>query len=327
MAVQGFTGTIVCPPPAPLLDELDPFSEKFSFSEVKAEAHRRTKEGLKLIEQAGGDIVVFPEDISGLRPLWRSLDNPDYFMRLAEYVPGPTTKAACRIARKSKSYIVLSLYEKDGYRIYNTTVLISPKGKIKIRYRKIHPAPGEDWIVWPGGSFAVYHSEIGAIGIACGEDYLVPETACTLARMGADIIIVPSKYPLSELVLTCRSYELGVITIMAQADDSFLIDQAGRILAQSGGRRNYFLSTDFESGAEMEEERDILDELLTGEQVKRKRNSAMRKPKAYKLLSKKSWPEADPKNPFTKSSRRTEAFKTLSAEWEEGSHQLPDWER
>jgi len=59
----------------------------------------------------------------------------------AEAIPGPSTKPFLELAKEKKVFILLgSLYEKKkGERKpYNTSVFITPQGKIQARYRKIH---------------------------------------------------------------------------------------------------------------------------------------------------------------------------------------------
>ena len=61
---------------------------------------------------------------------------------VAEPIPGPSTAALGEAARRGHLWIVASLYEREGKRVYNTAVLIDRQGKLVGRYRnKPVPAP------------------------------------------------------------------------------------------------------------------------------------------------------------------------------------------
>jgi len=72
------------------------------------------------------DIIFFSElCISGLD------------MNQAMPIPNPTLGQIIDRARKNKKWIIPgSVYEKEKYKIYNTSLVISPKGKIVAKYRK-----------------------------------------------------------------------------------------------------------------------------------------------------------------------------------------------
>src|SRR5690242_7185165 len=61
------------------------------------------------------------------------------FFKLAETIPGPSTDAFAKIARKYKAVIIASLFEKRASGLYhNTAVVIDADGSIKGIYRKMH---------------------------------------------------------------------------------------------------------------------------------------------------------------------------------------------
>jgi N-carbamoylputrescine amidase len=59
--------------------------------------------------------------------------------RLAEKIPGKTTKIFCDLAKELKIVLIISLFEKKTHGFYhNTSVVINDIGKILSKYRKMH---------------------------------------------------------------------------------------------------------------------------------------------------------------------------------------------
>lgn len=85
--------------------------------------------------------------------------------------------------------------------VFNTTLLISPEGRVLSRYRKVNP-----WIPWevhasphdlPGydeDPFPVVDTEIGKLGVATCYDWLFPEVTRELALAGCEVMIRISAY-------------------------------------------------------------------------------------------------------------------------------------
>lgn len=327
---KSFECAVICPPERASPGATHPFSEQFSLDEVPRLIKAHTDKVFALVEKAAGmgrvKLVVLPEDLHNIRGFWMALDNPNLFRKFAEPIPGAATARACKIARKSKTNLVMTLYERTRHHLFNTTVFINRKGRITAKYRKIHLAPGEDWQVSPGSDFSVFKTDLGCMGIACGEDYLFPETACVLARLGAEIVVVPSRYPIPEFVLSCRSYELGYVTVMANPSESCLIDQAGRVLTHNAGRTDYILTAEFLGDVTSTDERDALDDILMRNDDRRTRQSSRRMPKAYKILTAKRWPESPAYTERERARYKDEIFRSLCDLNDADELPLPEWD-
>src|ERR1700749_4926321 len=92
------------------------------------------------------------------------------FFKLAETIPGPSTDALGKIARKYKAVIIASLFEKRAAGLYhNTAAIIETDGSIKGIYRKMHipddPLFYEKFYFTPGDlgfkAFATTQSSVG----------------------------------------------------------------------------------------------------------------------------------------------------------------------
>jgi predicted amidohydrolase len=141
-----------------------------------------------LIERAAelkADLVVLGETLTyvamGKDPL-----------EVSEPVPGPTTLYFGELARKHGMYIVATLYERAGHLVYNTAVLLSPKGEIAGKYRKVTLPDGEvERGVAPGRDYPVFSTSFGKVGMMICYDGFFPEVARELTRRGAEVIAWP----------------------------------------------------------------------------------------------------------------------------------------
>lgn len=146
----------------------------------------------KVIQQLSGveaDLVVLPELFStGYQFVSRqeALD-------LAEEIPGgKTSRALIELAREKKFHIVAGMAERAGDKAYNSAIFAGPKGYIGT-YRKTHLFDKEKLWFDPGDTgFRVYDIGIARVGLMICFDWYFPESARTLALMGADIIAHPS---------------------------------------------------------------------------------------------------------------------------------------
>jgi predicted amidohydrolase len=113
---------------------------------------------------------------------------------MAEPMPGPTEERFCEAARRHGLWVIPgSMLEAENGRIYNTTPVIDPDGKIVARYRKMYPwLPYEDSVT-PGDRFEVFDVPgVARFGISICYDMWFPETIRAMACMGAEVILHPS---------------------------------------------------------------------------------------------------------------------------------------
>jgi formamidase len=145
--------------------------------------------------------------------------DPTIVRQVAETIPGKSTDRLCSAAAKYRMWICSgSMAERRGDRFYNTSLLISPSGKIEMKYEKTHPwcAPcGSENMITPGSEFPVCEVPgIGKVGIMICYDGFFPEVARSLAFNGADLIIWPTMlfHPLldgTRVIAQARAIENG----------------------------------------------------------------------------------------------------------------------
>ncbi|MEM0357574.1 MAG: carbon-nitrogen hydrolase family protein [Candidatus Bathyarchaeia archaeon] len=145
--------------------------------------------------QQNADLVIFPE-LSLTGYVVR-----DELYELAEPVPGPSTAAIEKIAKQHGVYIVFGmpeLSEKAQATLYNTAVLVGPKGFVG-KYRKMHlPTHSvfeEKRYFRPGYQTGVFDTELGKIGLIICYDIFFPEVSRLTRLKGAQLIVCISASP------------------------------------------------------------------------------------------------------------------------------------
>ena len=118
--------------------------------------------------------------------------------KLAETIPGPTTDALGRLAKKRTVVVIGSVFEQRSAGIYhNTAVVIGPDGSILGKYRKMHipddPCFYEKFYFTPGDlGFLTFDTAVAKIGVLICWDQWFPEAARLTALSGAEILFYPT---------------------------------------------------------------------------------------------------------------------------------------
>ena len=184
------------------------------FSPQFGKVNANIDKALAMLEKADAELIVLPE-LFNTGYLFVSRDEA---LAMAEEIPtGKTIKALSLIARKKKIHIVAGIAESAGENLYNSAVLISPKGYMAT-YRKIHLFNEEKLWFRPGNeSFAVYDIGQCKVGIMICFDWFFPESARILSLKGADIICHPSNLvlPYCQEAMVTRCLENNVYAITA----------------------------------------------------------------------------------------------------------------
>jgi N-carbamoylputrescine amidase len=118
--------------------------------------------------------------------------------KLAEPIPGPSTDAFQKLAKKRGVVIIASLFEKRAAGVYhNTAVVIDADGSILGLYRKMHipddPLFYEKFYFTPGDlGFKSFTTRFAKIGVLVCWDQWYPEAARLTAMRGAEILFYPT---------------------------------------------------------------------------------------------------------------------------------------
>ncbi len=156
------------------------------------------KKALALTEQAArkGANIICTQELFRSQYFCQSEDHANF--ALAEKIPGPSTLAFQKLAKKHGVVIIASLFEKRSSGLYhNTAVIIDADGKLLGRYRKMHipddPLFYEKFYFTPGdGGFRAWETKFGRIGVLICWDQWYPEGARLTALQGAEILFYPT---------------------------------------------------------------------------------------------------------------------------------------
>jgi len=216
--------------------------------EDKAENLTKIKKTVIKAKKQAADLIIFPE-LSLTGYVVR-----DQIYELAETIPGPSTKVIENIAKKTKVHIVFGMPElskKTQATIYNTAVLVGPKGFIG-KYRKMylptHSVFEEKRYFRPGYQTAVFDTKLGKIGLIICYDIFFPEVSRLTRLKGAQLIVCISASPSTrrtffETLTVARAMEntafLAYVNLVGIEDGlqfwggSRLVGPNGKILVQA----------------------------------------------------------------------------------------------
>lgn len=148
---------------------------------------------VKKAAQNGANIALLPECVDFG---WTDTSA----ISLAEPLYGKAHTALNNMAVENNIYIVAGIVEKEEDKLYNTALLISPKGLLLGKHRKISLVEGvEDKIYSKGNNLQFFKTKFGNIALTVCADNLMP-TICfaeSLAKMGADLFLSPCSWTVS----------------------------------------------------------------------------------------------------------------------------------
>lgn len=145
----------------------------------------------------GAELILLPE-------LWNiGYFSFDRYREESEPLEGETITALSRQARELGAYLLAgSIVEREGDRLYNTSVLLDPHGGVVTTYRKVHLfsyGSQEPELLTPGEGVGLAETELGRFGIATCYDLRFPELFRRLAELGAECFLIVSAWPYPRL--------------------------------------------------------------------------------------------------------------------------------
>src|SRR5438093_4129887 len=163
-----------------------------------ADPRANLKKTLALAERAArqGAQILCTQELFRSQYFCQSEDHRNF--NLAESIPGPTTAAFQKIARKYGVVVIASLFEKRRSGVYhNTAAIIDANGQLLGLYRKMHipddPLYYEKFYFTPGDlGFRAWPTRHGRIGVLICWDQWYPEAARLTAMQGAEILFYPT---------------------------------------------------------------------------------------------------------------------------------------
>ncbi len=151
-----------------------------------------------LLEKAAkdGGRILCTQELFASQYFCQSEDHAHF--ALAETIPGPSTDALAKVAKKHGAVVVASLFERRAAGLYhNTAAVIDADGSLMGVYRKMHipddPLYYEKFYFTPGDTgFRAWKTRHATIGVLVCWDQWFPEGARLTAMQGAEILFYPT---------------------------------------------------------------------------------------------------------------------------------------
>ena len=142
---------------------------------------------------AGADIVLFPE--AAVTGLINEDDDPGHDLPLGEVVPGPVTDKLGDVARRRSIYVGTGILERDGNSLYDSAVLLDPKGDLVLTYRRIQPQwhgrNADPNVYRQGEELACVQTPFGTVAfLVCG-DMWDDSIIARLREIAPDYVLFP----------------------------------------------------------------------------------------------------------------------------------------
>jgi|TARA_B100001105_G_C22315826_1_gene410234 predicted amidohydrolase len=192
------------------------------------------------------DLIAFPElFVTGY-------NLRDSYSEVAEKIPGEgkAQSGMCELAKKYNIHVATGIVEKAGKSLFNSAILVGPKGYIGHYRKQFLPNFGpfeEKMFFGQGDQTPVFDTPFGKIGMQICYDIFFPETSMGLAHNGADLILNLSaspttSRPLFHRVLPARAIEttcfygyannIGTQGSLTFAGESVVVDPRGKTMAE-----------------------------------------------------------------------------------------------
>ena len=243
----------------------DPFVAGYDSTQVRAMSQAHLDKLIRLIERAGelgADIVCGPEDMQHIGGYGLHVDRTDpetgeiLFNSLAEKVPGPLSERLAAIAAKYSMYVVAPIYEKDGGKVYNSTLVFDREGELIGRHHKTVLPIMETWLVEPGTEYEVFQTDFAPVAISTCWEITFPEIQRIYALKGARLIFHPTMGHENEngkSLATAHRYltratddRVWLAPVILGTDGNGIISPEGKVLAEAIGAADTVIVADID---------------------------------------------------------------------------------
>jgi len=156
---------------------------------------KKTIERIEEASRKGAQIVCLQELY---RTKYFPQEKKQDVSKLAETIPGESTRAFSELAKKKKIVIIAPLFEKaSNGKYYNLAAIIDANGKILGSYRKVHIPNDQffhekNYFEQGDQGYCVHKTQYARVGVLICYDQWFPEPARINALKGAEIIFYPT---------------------------------------------------------------------------------------------------------------------------------------
>lgn len=143
----------------------------------------------------GAQIILLQELFE--TPYFCQTEKYEHFNLASTVADNPAINHFKEVAKELSVVLPISFYEKAGNVMFNSLVVIDADGTVMDTYRKTHIPDGhcyeEKFYFSPGDTgFKVWKTKYATIGVGICWDQWFPETARSLALLGAELLFFPT---------------------------------------------------------------------------------------------------------------------------------------
>lgn len=143
----------------------------------------------------GANVILLPELFE--REYFCQQRRYDFYQYAKTVEENKAVQMGKRLAKELQVVLPISFYEKDVNNLYNSVACIDADGTLLGVYRKTHIPDDhyyqEKFYFTPGDTgFKAFKTRYGTIGIGICWDQWFPETARSMALLGAEILLYPT---------------------------------------------------------------------------------------------------------------------------------------
>ena len=143
----------------------------------------------------GANIILIQELFE--TPYFCQLHKFEYMSLATTVEENPAINHFKKVARELDVVLPISFFERAGNTAFNSIAIIDADGQVLGVYRKTHIPDGlpygEKFFFTPGDTgFKVWNTKYGRIGVGICWDQWFPETARSLALLGAELLFFPT---------------------------------------------------------------------------------------------------------------------------------------
>lgn len=130
-------------------------------------------------------------------PYFCITQRPEYFDLAAPAAGHPLIARFADLARELGVVLPVSFFERAGQAFFNSVAMVDADGRVLGVYRKSHipqgPGYEEKFYFSPGDTgFRVWETAAGRVGVGICWDQWFPESARSMALLGAEVLLYPT---------------------------------------------------------------------------------------------------------------------------------------
>ena len=155
----------------------------------------KAKELVREAAARGANAILIQELFE--TPYFCQDQSAEHFKLAAPFAGNPLIAAMAELAKELGVVLPVSFFERAGHTHFNSLAMIDADGTVLGLYRKSHipdgPGYQEKYYFTPGDTgFQVWRTRLGVFGAAICWDQWFPESARSMALMGAEALFYPT---------------------------------------------------------------------------------------------------------------------------------------